>query len=191
MTNHTASEVAVTQEPLEMAYLAGGCFWCLEAIFSSIGGVRQVISGYCGGQSPNPDYQAVCGGETGHAETVRIEFDPRVVSYITLLEVFFSIHDPTTLNRQGHDIGTQYRSAIFYQDDTQRDSARAIVRKLTETGHFPQPIVTEIAPVGTFYPAENHHQRYYWQNRQAPYCQAVIAPKIAAFLRQHPALFDD
>ncbi|MBV8046322.1 MAG: peptide-methionine (S)-S-oxide reductase MsrA [Paludibacterium sp.] len=176
---------------METALLAGGCFWCLEAIFSSINGVRQVESGYCGGQTANPDYEAVSHGDTGHAETVRIAFDSAVVSYATLLDVFFSIHDPTTLNRQGHDIGTQYRSAIFTMDDRQHAIATETVNALIKARRFDRPIVTEITPAGTFYSAENYHQRYYWQNRQVPYCQVVIAPKIAAFRRQHPSLFDD
>ncbi|BEV71097.1 MULTISPECIES: peptide-methionine (S)-S-oxide reductase MsrA [unclassified Paludibacterium] len=176
---------------MEEALLAGGCFWCLEAIFASINGVRQVTSGYCGGTLPNPDYRAVCRGDSGHAEAVRIEFDPAVVSYATLLQVFFSIHDPTTLNRQGHDIGTQYRSAIFYLSDAQRETAEQIIRALNDERIYDSPVVTELSPAGTFYSAEDHHQRYYWQNRQAPYCQVVIAPKIAAFRRQHPSLFDD
>jgi peptide-methionine (S)-S-oxide reductase len=176
---------------MKQALLAGGCFWCLEAIFGSLNGVKTVVSGYCGGHEPNPGYRQVCGGRTGHAETVRIEYDPAMLSFDTLLDVFFAIHDPTTPNRQGNDIGPQYRSAVFYLDDEQRQSASRAIARLEQQGLFPAPIVTEVAPAGEFYPAEAEHHDYYWQNRHAPYCQVVISPKIAAFRQRFPSLFDD
>jgi peptide-methionine (S)-S-oxide reductase len=176
---------------MKQALLAGGCFWCLEAIFGSIHGVKTVTSGYCGGHVANPDYRQVCGGQTGHAETVCIDYDPAILSYDTLLDVFFAIHDPTTPNRQGHDVGPQYRSAIFYLDDSQRKAAETAIASLTRRGMFPAAIVTEVSPAGPFYPAEAEHHGYYWQNRHVPYCQIVISPKISAFRQRFPSLFDD
>lgn len=176
---------------MQQALLAGGCFWCLEAIFGSINGVRAVTSGYCGGQVTNPSYRDVCSGRTGHAETVRIDFDPSIVSFESLLDVFFAIHDPTTPDRQGHDIGPQYRSAIFCLDDAQHRIAHDTLERLAREGVFAAPIVTEVTPAGPFYPAEAEHHDYYWQNRHAPYCQFVIAPKIASFRQRFPSLFDD
>ena len=173
---------------MEQARFAGGCFWCLEALFSRLRGVRSVRSGYCGGELANPTYQQVCGGHTGHAETVEITFDPTEISYATLLEVFFASHDPTTRNRQGHDIGPQYRSAIFCLNAAQREAAANAVRQLERTGAFSAPIVTEINPEGIFYPAETEHQQYFSQHSQAPYCQAVIAPKIRQLLQQFGTL---
>ncbi|ACL25376.1 peptide-methionine (S)-S-oxide reductase MsrA [Chloroflexus aggregans] len=167
--------------PLETATLAGGCFWCLEAVYDQVIGVKDVVSGYTGGHVPNPSYQRVCDGNTGHAEAVQIQFDPEQIGYRELLEIFFSIHDPTTLNRQGADVGTQYRSAIFYHSEEQRQIAEQLVRELTEQRVFRDPIVTEIVPASTFYPAEDYHQEYFARNPYQPYCQFVVAPKVAKF----------
>lgn len=167
--------------PLETATLAGGCFWCLEAVYDQVSGVKDVVSGYTGGHVPNPTYRRVCDGNTGHAEAVQIQFDPEQISYRELLEIFFSIHDPTTLNRQGADVGTQYRSAIFYHSEEQRQVAEQLVRELTEQQVFRDPIVTQIVPATTFYPAEEYHQEYFARNPYQPYCQFVVAPKVAKF----------
>ncbi|RMH32830.1 MAG: peptide-methionine (S)-S-oxide reductase [Nitrospirae bacterium] len=169
---------------LETATLAGGCFWCLEAVFQHMQGVRSVTSGYMGGYTPNPTYEAVCTGTTGHAEVVQIVFDPSVVSYRDLLDVFFAVHDPTTLNRQGHDIGSQYRSAIFYHSPEQKRIAEEVIADLTRSQVFDAPIVTELAPAGTFYVAEDYHQNYYARNPFQPYCAYSIAPKVAKFRQQ-------
>ncbi|WP_322488607.1 peptide-methionine (S)-S-oxide reductase MsrA [Chloroflexus sp.] len=166
---------------LETATLAGGCFWCLEAVYDQVIGVQDVVSGYTGGHVPNPTYRQVCDGNTGHAEAVQIRFDPSQISYRELLEIFFSIHDPTTLNRQGADVGTQYRSAIFYHSDEQRQIAEQLVREWSEQRVFRDPIVTEIVPATTFYPAEDYHQEYFARNPYQPYCQFVVAPKVAKF----------
>src|SRR5258705_10805099 len=163
----------------ELATLAGGCFWCLEGVFENIEGVLGVESGYTGGAVANPTYKQVCTGGTGHAEVIQVAFDPAKLSYRDVLEIFFAFHDPTTMNRQGGDLGTQYRSAIFTHDARQKAEAEAVVRELTDTKAFSAPIVTEIAPLGPYYPAEEYHQGYYRQNPDQPYCQAVIAPKIA------------
>ena len=165
----------------EVATLAGGCFWCLEAVYDRLQGVVSVESGYMGGHRPNPNYEAVCGGDTGHAEVVQVTFDPKALSFRELLEVFFVIHDPTTLNRQGNDVGTQYRSAIFFHSPEQKAQAEAIVRELTDDQAFDAPIVTEIAPVSQFYVAERYHQEYFENNPNQPYCQFVVAPKVAKF----------
>lgn len=165
----------------EIATLAGGCFWCLEAVYDRLQGVESVESGYMGGDMPDPTYERVCDGDTGHAEVVRITFDPTVVSYRDLLEVFFTIHDPTTLNRQGNDVGTQYRSAIFYHSAQQMAEAEKIIRELTAEGAFDDPIVTEVVPAGEFYVAEAYHQEYFERNPRQPYCQYVVAPKVAKF----------
>lgn len=167
--------------PLETATLAGGCFWCLEAVYDQVIGVQDVVSGYTGGHVHNPTYRQVCDGDTGHAEAVQIRFDPSQIGYRELLEIFFSIHDPTTLNRQGADVGTQYRSAIFYHSDEQRQIAEQLVRELSEQQVFRNPIVTEIVPATTFYPAEDYHQEYFARNPFQPYCQFVVAPKVAKF----------
>ena len=169
----------------EIATLAGGCFWCLEAVFADLRGVRRVVSGYCGGQVENPTYRAVCEGTTGHAEVVQIAFDPQAVSYRELLEVFFTIHDPTTLNRQGGDIGTQYRSAIFHHSPAQRETAAQVVAELEAERVWDAPIVTEIVPLDIFYPAEDYHQEYYQNNASQPYCRAVVAPKVAKFRQKY------
>lgn len=169
----------------EMATLAGGCFWCLEAVFDQLQGVQSVESGYMGGDSPNPSYEAVCTGETGHAEVVRITFDPAVVSYRDLLAVFFTIHDPTTLNRQGNDRGTQYRSAIFFHTPEQGQAAREVIASLTAKALFSDRIVTQVVPATTFWQAEDYHQEYFERvGSQNPYCTFVVEPKVAKF-RKH------
>ena len=161
------------------ATFGGGCFWCTEAVYAEIRGVKSVTSGYTGGRNPNPNYKQVCSGLTGHAEAVEIEYDPAVVPYEKLLEIFFATHDPTTLNRQGADVGTQYRSAIFYHDDTQKEIAKNVIEKLNESKVFPSPIVTTLEKAKVFYPAESYHQDYFANNGYQPYCQAVVAPKVA------------
>ena len=163
----------------QLATLAGGCFWCLEAVFEQLKGVKKVESGYSGGQVPNPSYEAVCTGTTGHAEVTQVTFDPDVISFRDLLGVFFSIHDPTTPDRQGGDVGTQYRSAIFYHDDEQRRDAEDLIRELEAEHVFDDSIVTRIEPLKVFYPAEEYHREYYRRNPNQPYCRAVIAPKVA------------
>ena len=163
----------------ELATLAGGCFWCLEAVFEQLRGVTKVASGYAGGHVPNPSYQAVCTGTTGHAEVVQVAFNPDEIAFRDLLGVFFTLHDPTTLDRQGGDVGTQYRSAIFYHDDEQRHTAEEVVRELEAEHVFDDPIVTKIEPLQAFYPAEEYHREYYRRNPNQPYCRAVIAPKVA------------
>ena len=165
----------------QMATLAGGCFWCLEAVYEQLNGVERVESGYAGGHVPNPTYAQVCSDTTGHAEVVRINFDPAVVSYRELLDVFFTIHDPTTLNSQGHDYGSQYRSAIFYHDGEQKAAAEAVIRELTAAKLWGHPIVTQVVPLGAFYPAEDYHREYFRRNSGNPYCQIVIEPKVAKF----------
>lgn len=165
----------------QIATLAGGCFWCLEAVFDDLQGVESVESGYTGGWAPHPTYAQVCTGETGHAEAVRITFDPAVISFRDLLEVFFAIHDPTTLNRQGADVGTQYRSAIFYHSPEQEQIARQVIAELEIAKVWSAPIVTDVTPCGDFYPAEEYHQEYFKKNPWQGYCQAVVAPKVAKF----------
>ena len=167
--------------PPEIATLAGGCFWCLEAVFENMKGVRKVESGYMGGKNPNPSYRDVCSGTTGHAEVVQISYDQFEVSFDDLLDVFFVIHDPTTLNRQGNDVGTQYRSAIFYHSDLQKQYAEEKVAALTAAGLFDHPIVTEITPAVTFYKAEDYHQGYFRAHPNEGYCQYVVSPKVAKF----------
>ncbi|MFN7829062.1 MAG: peptide-methionine (S)-S-oxide reductase MsrA [Acidobacteriota bacterium] len=166
---------------LHIATLGGGCFWCLEAVFQEVEGVSRVVSGYAGGHVDNPTYQQVCLELTGHAEVVQITFDPEIVSFGQLLEIFFTIHDPTTLNRQGADQGSQYRSAIFYHSEEQRDVANATIERLTRDGVWAQPIVTEVAPLAKFYPAEGYHQNYYRNNPVQPYCLMVVRPKVAKY----------
>jgi peptide-methionine (S)-S-oxide reductase len=167
-----------------VATLAGGCFWCLEAVFDELKGVESVESGYCGGTQLNPTYAQVCDGNTGHAETVQVTFDPQVLSFHDLLTVFFAIHDPTTLNRQGADVGTQYRSAIFYHDEQQKEAAAQVIREITAAKIWEGPIVTEVTPFDKFYPAEDYHQEYYAHNSFQPYCRIVIAPKVSKFRKQ-------
>lgn len=169
---------------IQQATLAGGCFWCLEAVFDDLKGVLSVESGYSGGATENPSYKAVCTGMTGHAEVVRVEFDPEQISFDDLLRVFFAIHDPTTLNRQGADVGTQYRSAIFYHDEAQKQIAERIVAELNAADLWPNPIVTEVSALLNYYPAEDYHQEYFANNPSQPYCAAVVAPKVAKFRKQ-------
>lgn len=166
---------------MEKATLAGGCFWCTEAIFQRLKGVTKVTSGYTGGTVPNPTYEAVCSGTTGHAESIEIEFDPKQISYETLVEVFFHLHDPTTLNRQGADTGTQYRSAIFHHSTSQQEIAQKLKTQIPNA-------VTEIVPATTFYPAENYHQNYFNNHENAPYCSVVISPKVKKLLDQYQSL---
>jgi peptide-methionine (S)-S-oxide reductase len=170
-----------TRMKQEIATLAGGCFWCLEAVFDRMEGVLSVESGYMGGRTESPTYQQVCTGLTGHAEVVQITLDPSITSFRNLLEVFFAIHDPTTLNRQGNDVGTQYRSAVFHHTAEQEEVARQVIRELTESRAWPDPIVTEIVPASTFWKAEAYHQEYFDQHREQPYCRMVVAPKVAKF----------
>jgi peptide-methionine (S)-S-oxide reductase len=169
---------------LQTATLAGGCFWCLEAVYEEVKGVHSVESGYAGGHMDNPTYREVCNGNTGHAEVVQVHFDPNVVSYRNLLNVFFAIHDPTTMNRQGADIGTQYRSAIFYHDDEQKKIAEELIKDLNSQQIWDRPIVTEVTKLDKFYMAEDYHQEYFARNPYQPYCQAVVAPKVSKF-RKH------
>ncbi len=170
---------------LQTATLAGGCFWCTEAVFDEVKGVHSVESGYAGGHLANPSYREVCTGLTGHAESVQIKFDPNVVSYRDLLNVFFAIHDPTSLNRQGADVGTQYRSAIFYHNDEQKRIAEELIKELDQQKIWDRPIVTEVAKLDKFYVAEDYHQEYFAKNPYQPYCQAVVAPKVAKFRKHH------
>jgi peptide-methionine (S)-S-oxide reductase len=172
----------MTQEDrAETATLAGGCFWCLDGAYRDLRGVISVESGYAGGHTVDPTYEQVCTGTTGHAEVVRVTYDPNEITYRDMLEVFFSIHDPTTLNRQGADVGTQYRSAVFYHDEAQREVAEEIVAELERDGVFEDPIVTEVAALQAYYPGEDYHQDYYRQNPGQGYCQVVVAPKLAKF----------
>ena len=170
---------------LEIATLANGCFWCTEAIFSRVVGIKSVIPGYSGGKTSNPSYEQVCTGITGHAETIQIEYDPKTISFEKILDIFWHTHDPTTLNRQGNDVGTQYRSAIFYHDENQRDIAENLKRELEKEGVFKDPIVTEIVPFSKFYPAEDYHKEYYENNRNASYCNFVIDPKVQKLLQKY------
>ena len=172
MQNGSASSV-------EVATLGGGCFWCLEAAYLELRGIERVVSGYAGGELPNPTYEQVCGGRTGHAEVVQISFDPDVISYRELLEVFFTIHDPTTPNRQGNDVGPQYRSIVLYHSPEQQATAEEVIREFGAAGTWDAPIVTEVKPLEQFYPAEEYHQNYFARNPYQPYCQFVVAPKVA------------
>lgn len=169
----------------ETATFAGGCFWCMEAVFLPLRGVEKVVSGYTGGTVKDPTYRQVCGGSTGHAEAVEITFDPAVITYEELLEIFFALHDPTTKDRQGADVGTQYRSAVFYHSSAQKAAADAMIERLGREGVFPAPIVTEVVPAETFYCAEDYHQRYFEQNPNQPYCQAVVSPKVAKLRKKY------
>jgi len=169
---------------MEVATLAGGCFWCSEAVFTQVRGVETVEPGYAGGKIENPTYEQVSTGRTGYAETVQITFDPAIISYREILEIFFSIHDPTTLNRQGPDVGTQYRSVIFYHDDKQKATAEQLIKELTEQGIFDAPIVTQLEPFKAFYLAESYHKNYFKRHPEQAYCSLIIAPKLAK-LREH------
>lgn len=185
----TPPESSIGSNPasLETATLGGGCFWCLEPIYDSLEGVVDAEVGYAGGSVPNPSYQQVCTGTTGHAEVVQVVFDPQEISYREILEVFFSVHDPTTLNRQGADVGTQYRSVIFYHSPEQKQTAESLIRELDESGVWGRPIVTQIVPFEDYYRAEEYHQEYYQKNPFQGYCQAVIAPKVSKFRKKFTA----
>ena len=172
-----------TEHTGELATLAGGCFWCLEAVYKELRGVERVMSGYAGGHVENPTYRAVCEGTTGHAEVVQVAFDPAAASYRELLEVFFTIHDPTTPDRQGGDVGTQYRSAVFYHSPAQSETAEQVIAGMTAAGVWDAPIVTQVVPLEIFYPAEDYHQDYFERNPSQPYCSAVVAPKVSKFRR--------
>ena len=172
-------------ENREIATLAAGCFWCIDTVYDQLRGVDKVVSGYSGGRRPNPTYQQVCTGTTGHAEVVQVTFDPGVISFKDILEIFFTIHDPTTLNRQGADIGSQYRSAIFYHSEEQKAVADAVIKEFDSKGLWDRPIVTEVTPFTEFFPAENYHQGYFEQNPNQPYCRAVIEPKVSKFRKQY------
>lgn len=169
----------------EITTLGGGCFWCLEAVYDDLEGVLDVVSGYSGGKSPNPDYKSVCSGTTGHAEVVQVTFDPQVITFTEILEIFFSIHDPTTLNRQGADVGTQYRSEIFYHTETQKAIAEEVIANFKTEAIWPNPIVTEVTPLSRFYPAEDYHQEYFKNNPYQGYCMAVINPKVTKFRKKY------
>ncbi|RMG84881.1 MAG: peptide-methionine (S)-S-oxide reductase [Chloroflexi bacterium] len=170
---------------IEVTTLGGGCFWCLEAVYDQLKGVTDVVSGYAGGHVANPTYKQVCTGTTGHAEVVQITFDNEVISFADLLDVFFTIHDPTTLNRQGNDVGTQYRSVIFYHSEEQKRIAEEKIRQLEAQKLWDDPIVTQVEPIDTFYPAEDYHQEYFANNPNAGYCRVVIAPKVAKFRQKY------
>ena len=181
MNQHNGSRSSEGYRP---ATLAGGCFWCLEAVYNELRGVESVVSGYAGGHDPDPTYEAVCSETTGHAEVVQIAFDPDMVSFRELLEVFFTIHDPTTLNRQGNDVGTQYRSAIYYHDEQQRLIADEVIEEMTVAGLWDDPIVTEVTALDTFYEAEEYHQQYFEKNPFQPYCFVVVRPKVSKFRKK-------
>jgi peptide-methionine (S)-S-oxide reductase len=174
-----------TSKDTQVATLGGGCFWCLEPLYADLQGVKDVVVGYSGGSVPDPSYEQVCTGRTGHAEVVQVTFDPETVSYREILEVFFAIHDPTTPNRQGADVGPQYRSAIFYHDDDQRRVAEELIQELGEEDIWGKPIVTEVSPIEEFYEAEEYHQEYYQKNPNQGYCRVVIAPKVSKFRQKY------
>lgn len=185
MTASPAPPTPAASHRTETATLAGGCFWCTEAVFSDLQGVERVLPGYAGGQTANPTYEQVCTGGTGHAEAIEVVFDPGVVSYRDLLRIFFTTHDPTTPNRQGNDVGTQYRSAVFYHDARQKAIAEEVVQELAKEGVWKKKIVTEIVPFTNFYPAEEYHRNYFRRNPEKGYCQVVIAPKVSKFRHQY------
>ena len=186
MTKENGTDIdSENDKNLEIATLANGCFWCTEAIFSRVVGIKSVIPGYSGGKTSKPSYEQVCTGTTGHAETIQIEYDPKIISFERILDIFWHTHDPTTLNRQGNDVGTQYRSAIFYHDENQKNIAEKFKKELEKEGVFEDPIVTEIVPFSNFYPAEDYHKEYYENNRNAPYCSFVIDPKIQKLLQKY------
>jgi peptide-methionine (S)-S-oxide reductase len=181
MESVTASHAAGVKE---VATLGGGCFWCLEAVYAGLRGVESAVSGYMGGNKPHPTYEAVCRGDTGHAEVVQVSFDPAAVSFEEILEVFFVIHDPTTKDRQGNDVGTQYRSVIFFHTPEQKAAAEKVIGRLSAAGLWRKPVVTEVLPAATFYRAEEYHQSYFERNPYQPYCQFVVAPKVAKFRKE-------
>lgn len=184
MVNETNNQPSILAQDKEVVTLGGGCFWCIEAFFDELEGVEDAESGYSGGRVENPTYQQICTGTTGHAEVVQITFDPKVISFREILEVFFTMHDPTTLNRQGADVGVQYRSVIFYRNEEQKSAVEQVIRKVQETQVWESPIVTEIVPFTAFYKAEDYHQEYYKLNAGQGYCRVVIAPKMEK-LREH------
>lgn len=184
-SNQSTQNQPANQASQAIATLAGGCFWCIEAVFENVRGVSKVESGFAGGVMLNPTYRQVCSGESGHAEVIQVTFDPSTVSYEELLLVFFTVHDPTTRNRQGADVGTQYRSAVFYHDAAQKAIAEQVIARLTAERLWPNPIVTEVAPFDAFYKAEAYHQQYYRNNASKPYCQIVIAPKVTKFRKAY------
>jgi peptide-methionine (S)-S-oxide reductase len=181
----------MTNNQYEQATLGGGCFWCVESAFVEVKGIQSVQSAYTGGDTPNPTYEQVCRGDTGHAEVAQLTYDPTQISYRQILEIFFTLHDPTQLNRQGNDIGTQYRSAIFYHNAEQQQEANAVIAELEEDNAFADPIVTEVTELNTIYPAEDYHENYYARNPENPYCQAVISPKLAKFRKTFTSLLKD
>ena len=187
-SNQSTQNQPANQASQAIATLAGGCFWCIEAVFENMRGVSKVESGFAGGVMLNPTYRQVCSGESGHAEVIQVTFDPSIVSYEELLLVFFTVHDPTTRNRQGADVGTQYRSAVFYHDAAQKAIAEQVIARLTAERLWPNPIVTEVAPFDAFYKAEAYHQQYYRNNASKPYCQIVIAPKVTKFRKAYAYL---
>ncbi len=176
---------------LKTAILANGCFWCTEAVFSMLKGVKSVMSGYTGGSAQNPDYGKVSAGNTGHLEALKIDYDPAVISYDDLLAVFFNTHDPTTVNRQGHDIGNEYNSAIFYFDDEQKQKAEALIKELNDSNAYEKPVVTSVRPAGPFYEAEAYHRNFYKNNSDAPYCELVIEPKLEKLQKRFAKLLKD
>jgi peptide-methionine (S)-S-oxide reductase len=180
--------MTTSTQPRELATFGGGCFWCLEAVFEQLRGVDKVTSGYAGGSVNQPTYRQVCDGNTGHAEVIQVRFDPAEISYSDLLRVFFATHDPTTLNRQGHDVGTQYRSAVFYHSEAQKETARRVIEQLNQAGFWDAPIVTELAPLTNYFEAEEYHQHYFQLNPSQPYCQFVVSPKVAKFRKQFASL---
>lgn len=184
MTGNDTARAAESAPQLETATLGGGCFWCIEAVFEELKGVKSAVSGYAGGRTVDPTYHDVCGGRTGHAEVVQVTFDPQVVSYAEILGVFFSVHDPTTLNRQGADVGTQYRSVIFWHDPQQKAVAEQAIAAVNASGAWPNKVVTELVPFAKFYPAEGYHQDYFANNKAQGYCQVVINPKLAKFRKE-------
>lgn len=171
----------MTMSNLQVATLAGGCFWCIESAFNTVEGVISAVSGYAGGETPDPTYEQVCTGQTGHAEVVQVTFDAELIRYREVLEIFFALHNPTQLNRQGNDVGTQYRSAIFYHDDQQKAAAEAIIAEMSQDKIWPDPVVTEVVAINNYYPAEDYHQDYFKNNPQNQYCSLVVAPKLAKF----------
>jgi peptide-methionine (S)-S-oxide reductase len=175
---------------METATVAGGCFWCTEAVLRRLRGVESVTPGYTGGNLPDPTYEEVCSGTTGHAEAVQVAFDPEVVSFETILDVFFATHDPTTLNRQGYDVGTQYRSAIFYENDQQKATAERVIARVNASGDYQDPVVTEVAPLEGFYPAEDYHRDFYERNPTYGYCRAIIDPKLLKLFKSYQPLLE-
>lgn len=184
----TYTDEEIAKNGWEKATFAGGCFWCMEAVFEEVDGVKSVVSGYAGGHTKNPTYQAVCSDTTGYAETIQIVYDPKETNYNTLLDIFMKVHDPTTLNQQGPDQGTQYRSVIFYHNDTQKTEAEAYIKKLDASHYYDDPIVTQVVPFTQFYPAEDYHQDYYLKNPDQPYCQFVVKKKVDKFEHLFPDL---